>query len=96
MVGAYEADPQMPIGFERLRWKITTTLRARTVRRIAVLALHHTNLDLALQMHTRWQRYELMPQLRLDVGSRDRWACVDDGELQLLLRLAGGVLHRGW
>lgn len=26
MLGAYEADPQMPVGFERLRRKVLSTL----------------------------------------------------------------------
>lgn len=26
MLGTYEADPQLPVGFERLRWKIGSTL----------------------------------------------------------------------
>ncbi|SJN12100.1 hypothetical protein FM113_13880 [Leucobacter sp. 7(1)] len=45
MLGTHETDPEMPIGFERLRRKITAALSARAVGQIAVLLLHHSNVD---------------------------------------------------
>lgn len=45
MLDAHETDPEMPIGFERLGRKITAALSARTVGQIAVLLLHHSNVD---------------------------------------------------
>lgn len=45
MLGTHETDPQMPIGLERLRRKITTTLRTRAVRGVVGLILHPPNLD---------------------------------------------------
>lgn len=45
MLGTHETDPEMPICFERLRRKITAALSARAVGQIAVLLLHHSNVD---------------------------------------------------
>lgn len=44
MLGTHETDPKMPIGLERLRRKITTTLGARAIRDVAILELHALNL----------------------------------------------------
>lgn len=40
MLSTHETDPQMPIGLERLRRKITTTLRASAVAKIVTFEVH--------------------------------------------------------
>lgn len=53
MLSAHETDTQMSVSLERLRRKITTTLRTRAVRGVVGLILHPPNLDLPGEIQNR-------------------------------------------
>ena len=59
MLGTHEPDPQMPVSFERLGWKIPTALGACAVRLILPASLHipHPRSDLSAQVYAEKQQF---------------------------------------